>query len=186
MEKQDLASALLKKQIHKEAWDNISRNYPLTENMMLNFSDELNREEISKNSSINWDAAMIRRLRYLIDWGVFSANATEEILTEETLEMFKDRWDWSELSGNSNLALTYELIDKYIDRWDWEKLINGSSRRFRNTRHDKKTAVLNMAFFERYQQYIPVEDLENSSLWSCIVDEEEEEIKKELVTGGVQ
>ena len=98
MEKQDLASALLKKQIQKEAWENISRNYPLTERMLMQHSSDLNWEEVSQNSSIHWDVGMLERFRGRIDWQVFSRNADEDILSEEIIEKFKDNWDWAELS----------------------------------------------------------------------------------------
>lgn len=180
MEKKDLASALLKKQIQKEAWENISRNYPLTENMLMRHSSDLNWEEVSGNSSIHWDVGLLELFRGRIDWKVFSRNADDDILSEEVIEKFKDSWDWSELSGNSSLPLSYELIDKHIDRWDWNQLTNNYHR---HCIHGGRRNVLNMDFFERYQQYIPIEDLERSALWSNMVDEEEEAIKKELIMG---
>ena len=182
MEKQDLASALLKKQIQKEAWENISRNYPLTENMLMRHSSDLNWEEVSRNSSIHWDVGMLERFRSRIHWEVFSRNADDDILSEEVIEKFKDSWDWSELSGNSSLPLSYELIDKYIDRWDWNQLTNHCYR-IRYRIHDGRSIILGMDFFERYQQYIPIEDLERSAVWSNMVDEEEEAIKRELIVG---
>ena len=184
MEKQDLASALLKKQIQKEAWENISRNYLLTENMLMQHSSDLNWEEVSRNSSIHWDVGMLDRFRGRIDWKVFSGNADDDILSEEVIEKFKDNWDWSELSGNPNLPLCYNLIDKYIDRWDWNQLTNNYHRlRNRHCIHDGRSILFGMDFFERYQQYIPIEDLERSAVWSNMVDEEEEAIKRELIMG---
>lgn len=182
MEKKDLASALLKKQIQKEAWENISRNYPLTENMLMRHSSDLNWEEVSGNSSIHWDVGLLERFHGRIDWKVFSRNADDDILSEEVIEKFKDSWDWSELSGKSSLPLSYELIDKYIDRWDWNQLTN-KCYRFRYRIHDGRSIILGMDFFERYQKYIPIEDLENSGLWFNLVDEEEEAIKRELIVG---
>ena len=183
MEKQDLASTLLKKQIQKEAWDNISRNYTLTENMLMKHSSDLNWEEVSRNSSIHWDVGMLERFCCSIDWEVFSGKAGDEILSEEVIEKFKDKWDWSELSGNSSLPLSYELIDKYIDRWDWARLIDYSNYHYlrHNNRGGIKGKALNMEFFNRYQQHIPADVLENSGLWNSLVDEEEEAIKRELV-----
>ena len=181
MEKQDLASALLKKQIQKEAWENISRKYPLTERMLMQNLSELDWKKVSRNPSIHWDVDMLERYRCSIDWEVFSGNADNEILSEVVIEKFKDKWDWSELSGNPNLPLSYELIDKYIDRWDWARLIDHCHYHYHNNRGEIKGKVLNMEFFNRYQQYIPAEALENSQLWNRLVDEEEEAIKRELI-----
>ena len=184
MEKQELASALLKKQIQKEAWENISRNYPLTENMLMRHSSDLNWEEVSGNSSIHWDVGMLERFHGRIDWKMFSRIADDDILSEEVIEKFKDSWDWSELSGNSSLPLSYELIDKHIDRWNWNQLTNNYHRLCnRHCIHDGRSILLGMDFFERYQQYIPIEDLERSAVWSNMVDEEEEAIKRELIVG---
>jgi hypothetical protein len=176
MEKQDLASALLKKQIQKEAWENISCNYPLTVKMLMQHSIDLDWKKVSRNSYIHWDVDMLEQFRRSIDWEVFSGNADNEILSEEVIEKFKDNWDWAELSRNHNLPLTYGLIDKYTDRWDWDKLTN-------NYLHNGRRVFLGMDFFERYQQYIPIEDLERSALWRNMVDEEEEAIKRELILG---
>lgn len=183
MEKQDLASALLKKQIQKEAWENISRNYPLTVKMLMQHSIDLDWKKVSRNSYIHWDVDMLEQFRRSIDWEVFSGNADNEILSEEVIEKFKDKWDWSELSGNPNLPLSYELIDKYIDRWDWARLLDHCHYHYHINRGGNKEKVLNMEFFKRYQQYIPAEALENSQLWSRLVDEEEEAIKRELILG---
>ena len=146
----------------------------------MRHSSDLNWEEVSGNSSIHWDVGLLERFRGRIDWKVFSRNADDDILSEEVIEKFKDSWDWSELSGNSSLPLSYELIDNHIDRWDWNQLTNNYHR---HCIHGGLRNVLNMDFFERYQQYIPIEDLERSALWSNMVDEEEEAIKKELIMG---
>ena len=109
-----------------------------------------------------------------LNWKTFSERANEEILIPELIEKFKERWDWSELSDNTDLKLTYDLIDKYIGRWDWSRLIN---RGWYNNSCDLYSVV----FVNRYAQYIPMEDFENSSLWDAIVEEEENAIKKEIL-----
>ena len=109
-----------------------------------------------------------------LNWKTFSERANEEILIPELIEKFKDRWDWSELSDNTDLKLTYDLIDKYIGRWDWGRLIN---RGWYNNSCD----LYSIEFFNRYSQYIPMEDFENSSLWDAVVEEEENAIKKEIL-----
>ena len=90
------------------------------------------------------------------------------------IEQFKDKWDWTELSGNCSLKLTYELLDKYIDRWDWSAIIQWR-------RWDKDNNVFSFDFLKRYQDRIPIDELEESALWSEIIDEEAEAIKKEML-----
>ena len=101
--------------------------------------------------------------------------ANEEILIPELIEKFKDRWDWSELSDNTDLKLTYDLIDKYIGRWDWDRLINRGW-------YNNSCYLYSIEFFNRYAQYIPMEDFENSSLWNAIVEEEENAINLKSAT----
>ena len=66
------------------------------------------------------------------------------------------------------------MIDKYIDRWDWAKLING---------HWREEEIYSLDFLKRYQQYIPVDKLEDSALWDAIIDEAVENIKKDMIFG---
>jgi hypothetical protein len=164
---------LLKKQIRKEAMKNISGDYPLTKEIMLKYRDKLDWSRVSGNSSINWTVDMIKTFEHQIDWEVFSNNVDDRLLCDELIEQFKDKWDWKELSGNSYLRLTYELIDKYIDKWDWSAILRWG----RWNRMDK---LLSLEFLNRYQQYIPIDDLETSQLWQSIIDNEEEAIKKEF------
>jgi hypothetical protein len=109
-----------------------------------------------------------------LNWKTFSERANEEILIPELVERFKDRWDWSELSANSDLKLTYDLIDKYIDRWDWDRLINRGW-------YNNECELYSIDFLNRYVKYIPMEDFEKSNLWDFIVEEEEKAIKKAIM-----
>ena len=65
---------------------------------------------------------MLEKFRKFIDWKELSNTGCETILTEETLEQYKAYWDWSVLSGNSELKLNYQQIDRFINRWREEEL----------------------------------------------------------------
>ena len=174
MEKQQLDDYLLSKQLRIEAFKELSRSYPLTEEMMLAFQNELDWTKVSANNSIPWCAGKIERWKSRIDWKVFSSNVSANALTPNNIERFKDYWDWEALSGRYDLICTCELIDKYLDRWNWTKLINNYynnvqryfyhshySRLGRRTDYDPKHISYPLppkVFLERYQQYIPVED----------------------------
>lgn len=56
MEKQQLDAYLLSKQLRIEAFKELSRRYPLTEEMMLAFQNELDWTKVSANNSIPWCA----------------------------------------------------------------------------------------------------------------------------------
>ena len=174
METNNMQDFLLKKQIRKEAMESISENFPLTKEMMKAYLHELNWTMVSRNSNINWTPELIKTFENQIDWKEFSGCADEKLLCAEIIEQFKDKWDWKELSENSNLKFSYELLDKYIDKWDWSAIIQ-----WRPWGRDNHT--FSFDFLKRYQDRIPVDELENSALWSDIIDEEAEAIKKEML-----
>lgn len=185
MENQNFTNVTLKKRIQKEAWDEISHRYPLTTDLLFHFQNKLNWTEVSKNTSIHWDVFTMERFKDFLDWKAFSQNwSYSYLITAELIEKFKDYWDWHELSRNPALPLTYELVDKYIDRWDWSALINQNQNTpgFRFDYLKEKMVFLNEDFFERYKQYIPVDKLENSGLWVCLVEQEKEAIMKKMIS----
>lgn len=174
METNETIEALLKKQVRKEAMKRISSHFALTNEMLHRYWHELDWKEISDNSEINWTTEVIDHWKDEIDWNVLSQTSNENLLTPEMIERYKDLWDWHELSENSYLKLTYELIDKFIDRWDWKALINS---------HWREDTLFSLDFLKRYQQYISVENLEESALWDSIIDEAVENLKKDMIFG---
>ena len=184
MEKQELNNYLLDKQLRQEAMKEISRSFPLTNEMLNEFSDELDWKEVSRNGHINWTAELIERWAHHIDWFQFSHCANERILTPNIIERFKDKWNWEVLSGNGSFEFSCELIDKYIDRWDWHNLIEILFDGYpsRNTCNNGFKEVSPREFFERYHEHIPMDDdFEDSPLWVNLVYEEQKKIERQLV-----
>lgn len=173
METNKLGDYLLNETIRKQAMKNISQEYPLNDEMLNKYRKELDWEEVSDNDNISWTVAMIDRWENQLNWKVFSQTRNKTLLTAEIIEKFKDQWDWGELSGNQNLKLSFDLIDKYIDRWDWDRLINRW--------YDNESNLYSWEFLHRYEQYIPVEDFENSCLFNALVMEEATAIQKGLI-----
>ena len=174
METNNTIEALLKKQVKKEAMKKISADFALTNDMIHQYWHELDWHEISNNREINWTTEMLDRWKNEIDWSMLSQTSNELLLSPEIIERYKVLWDWHELSDNCNLTLSYEMIDKYIERWDWAKLIRS---------HWREEKLFSLDFLKRYQQYIPVDELENSALWDAIIDEAVENIKKDMIFG---
>jgi hypothetical protein len=92
---------------------------------------------------------------------------------EECIEHFKNYWDWSELSSNTDLKLNYYLIDKFIDLWDWSEIIN---------RYYDDASLYTIDFLEKYVDRIPTNNLQNSYLWYSIVKRRMKELAFEIVS----
>ncbi len=177
MEKQQLNDYLLSKQLRIEAFKELSRSYPLTEEMMLAFQNELDWTKVSANNSIPWCAEKIERWKDRIDWNVFSHNVDWGILTPNNIERFKDYWDWGELT--MRLTLSCELINLYIDRWEWWVMHAPKSEHIVAV-DSSEEAVSPMDFLLRYYQHIPFEILQyKSEFWGELVEEEKRNIVKE-------
>ena len=94
-------------------------------------------------------------------------------LTEGFIEAFKDKWNWTELSGNTSLELIHELLEKFVDYWAWEEIID----RF----CDKIFEDMGIDFYERYKDYIPAAKLQNSRLWNEIVSQQVRQLTTEII-----
>ena len=156
----------------EEAWKELSGNFAWSEAMLEKYQDKVNWDEVSTNSNIRWTLPMIQKFQKKINWDRFSEYAEEYVLTEPIIEAFTERWNWHELSGNSNLPLTYDLIEKYADRWDWERIIDSFG-------HDiyEKDAI---SFYEKFKDYIPVFKLQNTRLWSSIIEQRSKQLAEEI------
>ncbi len=160
--------------IDEAAWKKLSGEFPWSEQLLEKYQDKVDWNEVSNNNTMLWTVSMLERFRNKLNWTALSSSGRghRNILTAELFERFKDRWNWSLLSSNTDVGMTYELIDRFIDRWDWRELIN------RMWNHDDY--LYDRAFLERYKEYIPASELQNSRLWSNIVEQRKEQIAREI------
>lgn len=159
--------------ISAKAWNDISGNFGLTEEMLDRYADKLNWNEVSKNSEIHWTVKLIEKWADRLNWETLSESSNEYLLTPDVIAYFVNRWNWRALSRNHSLKLDYTFIDRFIDKWDWAELIDCWRREDFYTRE----------FFDRYRDYIPLTPfLENSRFVNELVDKEAERIKKELTS----
>ena len=156
----------------EEAWKELSGNFAWSEAMLEKYQDKVNWDEVTENRNIRWTLPMIQKFQKKINWDRFSEYADENVLTEPTIEAFKERWNWHELSSNNDLPLTYDLLEKYADRWDWERIIDSYG-------HDiyEKDAI---GFYEKFKDYIPVFKLQNTRLWSSIIEQRSKQLATEI------
>ena len=159
MEKTKLNEGRLAIQLEEEAWKELSRDIPWTEELLERYKDKLDWEAVCNNSDIHWNVAMLEKFRNLIDWTAFSNTRQVSLLTPEIVGQFKACWDWTVLSSNEELPL--ETIEAMADCINWKELVN------RYDRHN----VFGSAFFDRFAEYIPASALKDSQLWNALVDE---------------
>ena len=166
-----LSNEFMEKVLNDSAWKELAGNFQWTEQMLEKHKTKVDWKEIYKNSNIVWTPAMLDKFRKCIDWKVLSNTGCETILTEETQEQFKVYWDWSVLSGNSDLNLNYQMIDRFIDLWDWSELID----RWR------EEELYTLHLMERYADKIPSSKLQDSRLWTDLVEKRAKDLKLEVI-----
>jgi hypothetical protein len=109
-----LTNEFMEKILNDSAWKELSGDFQWTEQMLDKHKSKVDWKEISKNSNIVWTPAMLEKFKKLIDWKELSNTGCETILTEETLEQFKDYWDWTKLHCR-NYSMKSTLIGIYIN-----------------------------------------------------------------------
>ena len=160
----------LEKMLNQAAWKKLSENYCWTKDSLKEHQYEVNWKAICENCEIKWTTQMLELFKERIDWKVLSANISNINIT--LLEKFKDYWDFSKLSGNTNFKLTEKMIDQFADLWDWEQIIG------RYQYDDNKLFSFN--FFEKYESRIPLTELWNSNLWDELVDQRKADLEEQL------
>ena len=167
-----LSNEFMQKIITEEAWKELSNDFNWSEALLEKYQDKVDWNEISENRNIRWTIPMIQKFKNRINWEKFSDYIVEEVVAENIIETFKDKWNWHKLSGNSNVVLSYDLLDRFSDLWDWEEIID----RYSNQPFEGK----GIEFYERYKEYIPAAKLQNSHLWNEIVSQQKHQLIAEI------
>ena len=157
----------------EEAWKELSNEFNWSETFLEKYQDKVDWNVISENMHIRWTVSMIQKFKNRINWDKFSEALDEEVLTENVIEAFKDKWDWHTLSANSGVRLSHALLDKFADFWDWEKIIN---RYYDNVFENQ-----GIEFYERYKERIPAAKVQNSRLWDEIVSQQKLQLIAEII-----
>ena len=169
--RKSFGDAIVSQELNKEAWKKLSREFKWNEELLRKYLSEIDWKELSENTEMLWTASILEIFQGYIDWKELSGNAPERLLTSKIIERFADQWDWHELSGNYNLKLSYALLDSFADKWDWSAIINNC-----NGDNFKPTV-----FFERYKEYISVEDFGRSILWDMLLEERTEKLRQRII-----
>ena len=114
---------------------------------------------------------MLEKFKSRLNWSQIARNMSEEKVSVEMLEKFKDIWDWDEYSDHG--SLTEQIVERFADRLNWRKLINNYSLRNWDVE----------AFFRKYEDRIPVSDFKDSRLWDELVERKEIELRRRMLLG---
>lgn len=179
-----MTSITLNEILEKGAWREISSSYDITLDMLEKYADKLDWRAISKNRSIPWTIDALQKFADRIDWNEFSEYCPDHLICKVFLLQFCDRWNWTKLSrhivffhnmennySNSGLLeMFWDLLEKFADKVNWGELIDQGFNIFQNP----------LAFFERFRQYIPIDKLQGSDLWDCMVSVRSEALWLEI------
>lgn len=163
--------AIVSQELNKEAWKKLSREFKWNEELLTKYQGDIDWEELSSNTEMLWTASILEKFKIYINWKVLSSYAPEKLLTPKIIEQYADKWDWHELSNNSNLELSYALLDKFADKWDWERIINRWCGE----------ELYTPEFLERYKGFIPGEAFHGSNLWDRLIEKRVNELAEEIV-----
>jgi hypothetical protein len=145
-----------------EIWKLLSgdSSFVWSEALIDRYQDKIDWKALSENSNVQWTASMLEKYKNKLDWKELSRGGREGLFSAENLKRFSSKWDWSQLSSNSSVCWTMEKIEEFKDFIDWGEIIDT----WRNS------DFYTLEFFEKYKEYFPVSSLQQSSLWSNILD----------------
>lgn len=150
------------------AWKALSKEFYWSEALLEKYRDTVDWSEVSGNNGILWTTSMLEKFKTEIDWKELSGTPHKSIFSSIVIERFKDYWDWSELSRGFHDAWTQEILDQFADYWDWGAIINNSM------------LDMNIDFFNRYKDYIPITTFQDSRLWDKIVEDRKYKLAQEI------
>lgn len=162
----------MNKVLEEAAWEELSREFAWTEQLLEKYRDKVVWKGISNNYNIIWTIPMIEKFKNKINWDELSDSSNDHLFTVENLEKYKDYWNWHKLSRNSNLELTHALLEQFAEYWDWNDIIDSY----------KLEELYSMEFLEKYKDYIPASSLHHSRLWNKLIEDEKKQLKIQILS----
>jgi len=95
--------------------------YPLLNDQIKRFKNEVKWEYLSSNASRNWDQSFIQEYADYLNWDVLSANPSLP-WSMSFLKAFPGRFKGSIQTTNPSLPWSYEFITKYAQFWNFYSL----------------------------------------------------------------
>jgi hypothetical protein len=128
-------------------WKNISKNSNLSLEILWDYKELLDWEQVTRNSIIELsNINLLSKYQDYIDWNYISHSDSfkvsienlklfkhklnwykvnqrkDFVISEFMLEPFADVLNWSDVSMAMDIDFSEELIGKYRDKWDWQLL----------------------------------------------------------------
>ena len=114
---------------------------------------------------------MLEKHKTKVDWKEISKNSNI-VWTPAMLDKFRKCIDWKVLSNTGcETILTEETQEQFKVYWDWSELID----RWR------EEELYTLDFMERYADKIPSSKLQDSRLWTALVEKRAKDLKLEVI-----
>jgi len=155
-----------------EIWKRLSedRSFTWSETLIDRYQDKIDWKSLSENSNVQWTASMLEKYKNKLDWRALSSGSCRGLYSAENLRKFSSKWDWTTLSSNSSVNWTMEKVEEFKDFIDWGEMTD--------CRHSD---LYTLEFFEKYKEYFPVSSLQQSRLWSAIMDIYKDKLIEEIL-----
>lgn len=99
----------------------ISRYYPLGPDLLAEYSDEWDWQQVSCNENIDWSAKLTRQFEDKLYWGAGGLSGNESLpWSKSFISEHKQKWAWGILSENESIPWDNGLIFDYFDNWAWD------------------------------------------------------------------
>jgi len=142
-------------------WEKLSEDGNFWSEALIDcYQDKINWKSLSGNNNVQWTASMLEKYKRRLDWKALSERrGSNGAFSSEILKRFSSKWDWAALSSNTNVGWTMEKVEEVKDFIDWGKIIDCW-----------QSDLYTLEFFEKYKDYFPVSSLQQSRLWSSILE----------------
>jgi len=144
-----------------EIWKLLScdNGFSWSETLIDRYQDKIDWKSLSENNNVQWTASMLEKYKNRLDWKALSERGCDGLFSTENLKRFSSKWNWSALTTNSSVRWTMEKVEEFKDFIDWGALID-----------DWNNDLFTLDFFEKYKDYFPISSLQQSRLWSAILE----------------
>jgi hypothetical protein len=97
-----------------------------TENQLNELKNELDWDELSANSQMNWTNELIQTFSNYINWKIFILH-NKYIWDEKNIDLFNEKIDWESFSKSTVINWNANVFEKYSDKLHWGNISKNES-----------------------------------------------------------